>query len=64
VSECRLPVQNKINGLHLPSPTDAIRSPSKTSIKPVYWYGTHLSVFEFRVEKERDHDFDAAGASV
>jgi hypothetical protein len=36
----------------------------KTSIKPVYWNGTHPSVFEFRVEKERDHDFDAAGASV
>src|SRR6266566_2476692 len=27
----------------------------KTSIKPVYWNGTHPSVFEFRVEKERDH---------
>jgi len=24
----------------------------KTSIKPVYWNGTHPSVFEFRVEKE------------
>ena len=34
------------------------------SIGPVYWNGTHPSVFEFRVEKERDHDFDAAGASV
>ena len=33
-------------------------------IKPVHWNGTHLSVFEFRVEKERGHDFDAAGASV
>jgi hypothetical protein len=29
-----------------------------------HWNGKHLSVFEFRVEKERDHDFDAAGASV
>src|SRR5258708_29608268 len=36
----------------------------RTSIKPVYWNGTHPSVFEFRVEKERNHDFDAAGASV
>jgi hypothetical protein len=27
----------------------------KTSIKPVYWNETHPSVFEFRVEKERDH---------
>jgi hypothetical protein len=64
VSECRLAVQNKINGLHLPSSTGAIRPPPKTSIKPVYWNGTHLSVFKFRVEKERDHDFNAAGASV
>jgi hypothetical protein len=41
-----------------------MRSPSKTSIKPVYWNGTHLSVFEFRVEKELGYDLDAAGASV
>jgi hypothetical protein len=42
----------------------AIRSPPKTSIKPVYWNGTHLSVFEFRIEKELGYDLDAAGASV
>ena len=66
VSECRLPVQNKINGLTRRRDTfaSAIRSPPKTSIKPVYWNGTHPSVFEFRVENERDDDFDAAGASV
>jgi hypothetical protein len=34
------------------------------SIRPLYWNGTHPSVFEFPVEKERDHDFDAAGASI
>jgi hypothetical protein len=32
--------------------------------KAVYWNGTHLSVFEFRVEKELGYDLDAAGASV
>jgi len=42
----------------------AIRSAPKTSIKPVYWNGTHLSVFEFRVAKELSYDLDAAGASV
>jgi len=30
----------------------------------VYWNGTHLSVFEFRVAKELSYDLDAAGASV
>jgi hypothetical protein len=42
----------------------ALRIGPLASIGPVYWNGTHLSVFEFRVEKKRDHDFDAAGASV
>ena len=42
----------------------AIRSPPKTSIKPVYWNGTHLSVFEFRVEKELGYALDATGASA
>jgi hypothetical protein len=34
------------------------------SIRPLYWNGTHPSVFECRVEEERDHDSDAAGASI
>ena len=42
----------------------ALRIGPLASIEPVYWNGTYPSVFEFRVEKERDHDFDAAGASV
>jgi hypothetical protein len=42
----------------------ALRIGPLASFELVYWNGTHPSVFEFRVEKERDHDFDAAGASV